>query len=263
MKCFTLCFVSFVYDSQVFDRKRIRNRYLQKDFLWDFIGVIPLDVLVYYLAHSGSYTVGLCRIPKYLHTRKLYTYFRTSYSERSSSSARLMADIQSLYCYSLAVLHILACLWYALTGGDEVFNQLGHSNFLGDVVTGDVSKMSCISKGIVFKASKKLNLTVFSHVWQDQGGPFAIRYYIYCVSVVTYVISGQGCPTDINGTPQEVWFLIFTIILNQSFWAYLMGSISGEWIVSILNSHREGNEPANSLGLNYIHCTLLRAAQFI
>jgi len=62
---------------------------------------------------------------------------------------------------------------------------------------------------------------------QDDGGPFAIRYYLYCVGVVIYIISAQGCPTNINGSSQEVWFLVFTVMLNLSFWAYLMGSVSG------------------------------------
>jgi len=64
-------------------------------------------------------------------------------------------------------------------------------------------------------------------LFQDDGGPFAIKYYIYCIGVVVYVISSQGMPTNISGSPGEVWFLTVTLVANLSFWAYLMGSISG------------------------------------
>ena len=56
-----------------------------------------------------------------------------------------------------------------------------------------------------------------------------MRYYIYCVGIVIYVLSAQGLPSNINGTPQEVIFLLITIALNLSFWKYLMGSISGQY----------------------------------
>jgi len=212
---------------QVFDRVKIRNRYLQKDFALDFLGVMPFDFLVYYYTNQGGSVVAFLRITKMIHTHKLYRHMRQQYSERSSSTARLVADIQSLYCFSLAIIHVMACIWYHMTQELPIFTTLGKMNMIGDDRGTDVSALNISSYIFLLLAGFTLHCYFVS---QDYGGPFAIRYYIYCGGVVLYVISAQGMPTNISGSPEEVWFLVSTIVLNLSFWAYLIGSISGKFM---------------------------------
>jgi len=175
--------------------------------------------------------VAFLRIPKFLQTRKLYSKLRQQYNERTSSSARLMADIRSLYCLSVAVLHLLACVWYFMTEGQPAYDDISEYSLLGTPTGNDVSAYLNIFCRRVFFALLPIDaeFTSFPRCYQDGGGPFAMRFYIYCVGIVIYVISSQGLPTNIRGTSHEVWFLTFTIFLNLSFWAYLMGSISGRY----------------------------------
>jgi len=109
----------------------IRRRYLNSDFVLDFITIIPLDLLVYYYTQSESTTIAFLRIPKMLTVRKLYGSLRQSYNERSSSAARLLADIRALYCFSLGIVHILACVWYDLTKFQDSYITLEETNFVG------------------------------------------------------------------------------------------------------------------------------------
>ena len=101
---------------------------------------MPFDFLVYYYTNHGASIVAFLRITKMIHSHKLYRRLRQQYSERSSSAARLMADIQSLYCFSLAIVHLMSCIWYHMTQNLQVFDELGHSNIVGDPRTVDVSR---------------------------------------------------------------------------------------------------------------------------
>ena len=124
---------------QVFDRSKIRDRYLQSDFLLDFLAILPVDLLAYFSGSSG-HLIAFLRLPKLMHTPKLYRVVRaTNISERSSSTARLLADIQSLYTLSLAMIHILACAWYYMTEGYSYYDTVSHFDILGDPIQGSVS----------------------------------------------------------------------------------------------------------------------------
>jgi len=94
---------------------------------------------MYYYGHSTGTTVVLLRIPKLLHTRKLYSQLRSGYNEKNSSAARLVADIQYLYCFSLAFLHILACIWYDMTQDQPIFESLAECDVYGDPTNRNVS----------------------------------------------------------------------------------------------------------------------------
>lgn len=87
---------------------------------------------------------------------------------------------------------------------------------------------------------------------QDEGGPFAIRYYLYCAGVVAFVISVNGLPGVTSGHVYEIWFLTFIMILNLSFWSYLMGSISGKPAVQSSSSNGTRCKPSR--------CTLVVVA---
>ena len=110
----------------------------------DFIAVIPLDLLIYYYSKHSASTIAFLRIPKLLSVRKLYSHLRQTYNERSSSTARLIADIRALYCFSLGIVHILACVWYDMTKGQPVYMTLGESNLLGDPTGNYVSSNDLI-----------------------------------------------------------------------------------------------------------------------
>jgi len=106
----------------------------------DFIGMLPLDLLVFYYKRTGT-TIAFLRIMKLLHTRDLYSQLRHHYGDRGSSASRLIADIQFLYCCSLAVIHILACVWYDITTELPVYGHIDHTNFTGGITVTDVSPL--------------------------------------------------------------------------------------------------------------------------
>jgi len=66
---------------QVFNRVRIRTRYLQKDFLLDFIGTLPLDLLLLHTVRQAY--IPVLRILRLLHARKLYRQVRQGEEERA------------------------------------------------------------------------------------------------------------------------------------------------------------------------------------
>ena len=92
---------------------------------------------MYYYRREGGSTVAFLRVTKLLHTRNLYHQLRHHYGDRSTSSARLIADIQFLYCFSLAVIHIMACVWFDMTTELPVYAKLDHTTIIGDIRTGD------------------------------------------------------------------------------------------------------------------------------
>jgi len=51
-----------------------------------------------------------------------------------------LADIQSLYLFSMAVIHVLTCTWYGITEGSPSYMEVSEYDLLGNYVGGDVSK---------------------------------------------------------------------------------------------------------------------------
>lgn len=128
--------VSFIDERsvEVFDRGLIRQHYMQGDFFIDFIGVLPLDILARFVHLSGTTicwlrTLKLIHLPKFV---RLLNRFRIH-------SSRITDDFHVLYLTAMAIIHVLACIWFGFTEVEPVnYQSLSGYHGFGDFTNGSV-----------------------------------------------------------------------------------------------------------------------------
>lgn len=121
---------------EIFDRDLIRQHYMQGDFLRDFIAFIPLDILARIAKLSGT-TICWVRILKLIHVSKLVHYL----NEIRTHSSHIRTDFHLLLMAAMALIHILACLWFGFTYAERRnYQEVSNYRGFGDYTNGTVSR---------------------------------------------------------------------------------------------------------------------------
>eukprot|EP00001_Collodictyon_triciliatum_P106822 18769_2 len=89
-----------------YDSKAVTRRYWKNGFRFDFISIIPLDILAVYF---GIQSISYLRLPRMLRAIKLYRYVEKWEMEWKSAGGyfRIFLTFSML----IIVSHWIACLW--------------------------------------------------------------------------------------------------------------------------------------------------------
>lgn len=219
---------------KVWDRRRIRRHYFMTSFPIDLIAVLPIDVLALIGGARGS-AIAWLRLPKLRHSLRLYGAMLISWTNR------LVAEAVQLYLTALAIIHLLACLWFFITEGHKDNYQVGRGRMAYTADTCIKHQPGGSRRGIHINLplpspccrvvrpqgiSKYMQYGDYTN-GHDDGGPLRLHYFLFCFMYVTMVVSGKSWSSLVVGRLVEQIFVIFLLILNLSAWSYIIGLISG------------------------------------
>jgi ankyrin repeat protein/Ca2+-binding EF-hand superfamily protein len=182
---------------------QIRAHYLQSDLFFDIVAANPLDLVVW-LVDGGPGTAAWLRLFRILRFWDIWAYLHQSMSNMHSS--HIYSELTKLLVLTIVLLHFCACYWHYLTRTEGAGqNYLSHANYTeyGSGVTcgedNDAERPEC---------ALHVNEYMVSLYWVT-AGMFAI---------------GAGDLLPQNETEQ--WFTIFLAVINLSFLAYVLGTMS-------------------------------------
>ena len=181
--------------------RKIRKHYLSHGFVFDLLCLLPVDLLVYMtLTTTSVSSLGYFRIFRLLRCIDLSEYFSRKLA-KATSTARLTAEIQILFCVLFALLHLSACFWFALT--DPLTNTSMNtylSNYHG----------------------------TFSGFGSSSSSFLRFEEYMLAMYWVTGTLTtmGQGGGDLMPQNSRERIFAIFLMLMNLSIYAYILGCIS-------------------------------------
>jgi hypothetical protein len=75
----------------VTDRRRIRERYLSRNYTFDLLALAPLDIFARTLGANTDVMLFL-RLPKLITSYRLYVFFKKG--KRLSTASRIVAELQ-------------------------------------------------------------------------------------------------------------------------------------------------------------------------
>ena len=202
-------FTAFTNQHSVIVRNifQIREHYLKGDFFYDLLSVLPLDVVVW-LVGGRFASVSWVRSLRMLRFRDVMRKLKSVSDDLHTTPIR--AELTSLAVFVSVMFHWTACLWYIITVPKTSF--AGGTNWVTRVeLEGYGSGNVCAMDG------KKPTWIICA---------LSINEYMLCldwvVGQLTTIGAGDLQPQD----TRERVFTIFLLVLNLSFFAYVLGAIS-------------------------------------
>lgn len=179
---------------------KIRKHYLAHGFTFDLVAILPIDLIVYATLNTSVTRLGYFRLPKLLRCVDIINHFSGKLA-KASASTRIKTEIQILFSLLFSLLHVSACLWFALT--DPTVDSNGNTYL--DNYNGKFDGFGSVSS---------------SEIYFEQ--------YLLALYWVTGTLTtmGQGGGDLMPQNSRERIFSIYLMTMNLSIYAYILGVIS-------------------------------------
>jgi len=185
------------YSVEVYKLRKIRKHYLAHGFAYDFIALIPIDILFYLAMGEGRLAaLGYFRLLRLLRLVDIFNYFGAKRAKATKN--RIRVELQILFVMLFACVHLAACIWFSLTSSptDNTYLKNYHNTY--------------------------------DKFGSDKENPMMYEPYLLSLYWVTGTLTtmGQGGGDLMPQNLQERFFAIFLMVFNLSIYAYILGAIS-------------------------------------
>jgi len=188
----------------VADPIKMRRHYFKTDFAYDFVSALPLDIAIW--ATSGKASGALwMRLPRLLRLRDV----RRTLAHGRHDLRQVRTELQSLFVAILILMHILACIWHALTEDRDGKNWQTRLTKLQLVEIKD-------DDGYILYGMDAAGV---------RGG-FQLDEYLLSFWWVFSTLTSVGTAYMEAVNVAERWFFMLLMLLNLSLFAYILGTIS-------------------------------------
>ena len=202
-------FTAFINEHSlvVRDLSKIRDHYLKGDFFYDLLSVLPLDIVIWY--DGGVFAnVTWLRLLRMIRFRDVMRKLQSINDDVKTSPIR--AELTNLAVFVVVMFHVCACLWFLITAPHGAFAD--KPNWVTQAgLEGYGSGALCATD-----ARKRFWIVCALDIHE-----YLLSLH-YVVSELTTI--GAGALRPMN--TRERMFTVFLMVLNLSFFAYVLGAIS-------------------------------------